>query len=199
MQQSMIIKFNDQESSFKPTKINRSKLYGSKRRIPIDAQGQKCSRAALTHDGVYVLPSGGTAMLYLDEQGDVVERNQLQAIDTDGEVMSPENSSSEATLEVTQVVQVADVLECGITHAYALEPVFICTELEKSLSQGAIYRLPGANGRQAFLLGNDAGYFLLFGEQTGFELIGLAEADLSPPDIGEDGYDIGDDIDFGMM
>ena len=72
------------------------------------------------------------------------------------------------------------------------------------LSQGAILRmaLPHTTrneNRESFLLGNDTGYFLLIGEQSGFEFIGLAEADLSPPDIGEAGYDIGDDLDFGMI
>ncbi len=187
-------------SSFMVTKINRSKLYGSKRRIAIDAQGQECARAGLTRDGMYILPAGGTAVLYLDEQGDVVERNQLQAIDSEGDVIKPGESTLDAALELGQAVEAAEVLECNITRAYALEPVFISAGLEDSLSQGVIFRLPlpspeGSNSRQSFLLGNDAGYFLLIGEQMGFECIGLAEADLTPPDIGEDGYD----IDFGMI
>jgi len=199
------IMHNGKTSNFTLTKINRSRLYGSKRRIAVDAHGQECSRAALTRDGRHILPNGGSAMLYLDEQGDVVERNQLRAIDPEGDVIKPGESTPDAALEVVQAGEAAEVLECGITHVYALEPVFICAELEASLSQGAIYRLPfptptGSNNRQSFLLGNNTGYFLLLCcERTGFEFIGLAEADLSPPDIGEDGYDAGDDIDFGMM
>ena len=192
------------ESNFTVTKISRSKLYGSKHRIPVDGQGNECSRASLTRDGMYVLPTGGTAMLYLNEQDDVVERDQLRAIAIDGEAIEPGGSVLNVVLQVGHAVQAADLLECTITHAYALEPVFIAPGLNTLLTQGKILRVPfpnhaGQGCRQSFLFGNDAGYFLLIGEQNGFEFIGLSEADLSPPDIGEDGYDMEDNIDFGMI
>jgi hypothetical protein len=196
MQRIAEIIHNGKASSFTVSKITRSKLYGSKHRIAVDVQGHECSRAGLTRDGRFILPNGSTALLYLDENGDVVERSQLQAIDPDGEVIA-EESISNTMLEVGQLVSAADVLDCSITHAYALEPVFISAALEGSLSQEAIYRLPVCNNRQVFLLGNDAGYFLLFGKKAGFEFIGLAEADLSPPDI--DFEDADDDLDFYML
>jgi hypothetical protein len=197
MQRIVEILYDGMSSSFMVSKISRSKLYGSKHRIAVDAQGQECSRAALTRDGRFILPNGGTAVLYLDENGDVVERSRLQAIDADGETTASGESTPDVALELGQVVSAADVLDCSITHAYTLEPVFICTELEASLSRGEIYRLPECNNRQAFLLGNDAGYFLLFGEPTGFEFIGLAETDVSPPEF--DSEDTEDDLDFYML
>jgi hypothetical protein len=197
MQRILEVIYDGKASSFTVAKISRSKLYGSKHRIAVDAQGQECSRAALTRDGRFILANGCTAALYLDEAGDVVERSRLQAIDADGEITMPGESTPDAALEVGQVLSAAEVLDCSITHAYALEPVFISAELEASLSRGEIYRLPECNGRQAFLLGNDAGYFLLFGERTGFEFIGLAEADLSPPDL--DGEYMDEDLDFAMF
>jgi len=190
------------ESSFTVMKIERSKLYGSKHRIPVDVHGRECSRASLTRDGLYILPTGGTAMLYLNEQGDVVERDQLQITGTDVEIMKLGESTLSTVLEIGQVVQAAELLECTITHVYALEPIFLSQELNALLSEGAILRmllpdLANQNHRQSFLLGNDNGYFFMIGETTGFEFIGLAEADISPPDIVEDGYDT--DIDFGML
>ena len=202
MKRILEIAHEGKESSFTVTKIERSKLYGSKHRIPVDVHGRECSRASLTSDGLYILPTGGTTILYLDEQGDVVERNQLQVTGTDGESMKQGESALSAVLEIGQVVQAADLLECTITHVYALEPIFLSQELNALLSECAILRIPHSdlanqNHRQSFLLGNDNGYFLIIGESTGFEFIGLAEADISPPDIVEDGYD--DDIDFGML
>jgi hypothetical protein len=185
---------NSKASSFTVNKIARSKLYGSKRRIAVDAHGQECSRAVLTRDGRHILPNGATATLYLDEQGDVVERSQL--ISPEGETAKPGESNINRTLELGQAVEAAEILEYSITHAYALEPVFISVELEASLSRGAIYRLPECNGRQTFLIGNNAGYFLV-GEHAGFEFIGLAEADLSPPDL--EAEDMDDDLDFSMF
>ena len=190
--------YDDKASSFTVGKISRSKLYGSKRRITLDVQGQECSRAALTQDGVHILPNGGTASLYIDEHGNVIERNQLKTID-DGEeeVVAPGESNPNTLPEAVQIATATDILECGITRVYALEPVFICAELEESLSQGVIYRLPDYKGCQAFLLGNDGGYFLLIGDRTGFEFIGLAEADLSPPDL--EAEDMDEDLDFYML
>ncbi len=184
-------------SNFRLRKINRSKLYGSKKRIPIDAQGQECSRAGLTRDGKYILPNGGVALLYLDKDSDVAERNQLRGVDADGEVVESENSSSDTSEEAVQVVTPAEVLECVITHAYVLEPVFICAELEESLSAGAIYRLSDCNDPRRFLIGNGKGYFMLVGKRTGFEFVGLAEADLSPPDF--EAEDMYEDLDFCMF
>ena len=75
------IRFAGKESSFKVVKIDRSKLYGSKRRIPIDTHGRECAFASLTEDGRFILPKGSMALLYLDEKGEVVERVDLQAVD----------------------------------------------------------------------------------------------------------------------
>ena len=196
--------YNDKESSFSITKICRSKLYGSKRRIPVDGHGNECSRASLTSDGMFILPAGGTAILYLDKHGDTVERNQLRAIDIGGEMFNPGESALNAALEVNQVVQADDLLECTITHVYVLEAIFLSQELGSSLSQGEILylTLPTPTNhlfRRFFLVGNESGFFLLIGDATGFEFIGLAEADLSPPDIDEDGIDDGNNIDFGML
>jgi hypothetical protein len=204
MRRILEIAYQGKESSFTVRKLKRSKLYGSKHRIPVDVHGRECSRASLTRDGLYILPTGGTAMLYLDEHNDVVEREHLHVIDTDGEIMKQGDSVLNEVLEIGQVVQAADILECTITHVYALEPIFLSQELNSLLSEGAILRMPlpdlaNQNHRQSFLLGNDNGYFLVIGDATGFEFIGLAEADLSPPDFVEDGYDTDDDIDFGMF
>ncbi len=65
------------------------------------------------------------------------------------------------------------------------------------MSAGTIYRLPECNSHCAFLLGNAEGYFMLVGKRTGFEFFGLAEADLSPPDI--DFEEDADDLDFYMI
>ncbi len=204
MQRILEIGYEGRESSFSITRISRSKLYGSKRRIPVDGQGNECSRASLTRDGMFILPTGGTATLYLDGNGDVVERNQLQAIDMDGEMLKPGERVLDRAFEVGQVVQAADLLECTITQVYVLEPIFLSQELGSSLSQGEILylTLPTPTNhlfRRFFLVGNESGFFLLIGNATGFEFIGLAEADLSPPDMDEDGSDDGYDIDFGML
>jgi hypothetical protein len=204
MSRILEIGYEGRESSFSITRISRSKLYGSKRRMPVDGQGNECSRASLTRDGIHILPVGGIAMLYLDENGDVVERERLRTIDIDGDMLKPRERVIDGTLEVGQFVQTVDLLECTITHVYALEPVFLSQELGSSLSRGEILSLrlsvpTNHFHRRFFLLGNETGYYLLIGEEAGFDYIGLSEADLSPPDIEGNDNDDEDDIDFLML
>ena len=87
MRRTMEISFAGSESSFKVVKIERSKLYGSKRRIPVDAHGGECTFASLTEDGRFILPRGSTTLLYLDEHREVVERANLQTVDVDGKII----------------------------------------------------------------------------------------------------------------
>jgi hypothetical protein len=191
------INFQSKESTFRVNRIERSKLYGSRRRIPIDAHGRECSFASLTEDGRFILPKGSTALLYLDEKGDVVERNQLQVVDADGKIIQ---KSESGMLEIEKILPVGDLLNFSITNVYQLEPVFVSSNLEESLSQGTMYSLPhfhdnGDENKQAFLFSSDNGYFILSGELTCFDFIGLSETDLSPPDIGEEPFE---EIDFSM-
>jgi len=202
MKKTLEIVCEGKESSFQVRKLERSKLYGSRCRIPIDTQGRECSFAFLTRDGRYILPSGSTALLYLDRQGDVVERSQLQTINQEGKTISNGNANPDEVLEIGETVLVTDLLDFTVTHAYSLEPVFLSPALEILLTKGIIFRLPlplsnGASCREAFLLGNDIGYFALFGNRTGFDFIGLPEADFSPPDS-EDDFDGYDDLNFIM-
>jgi len=194
------VTFNGRVSSFTVNKIDRSKLYGSKKRIAVDVQGHECSSAALTRDGRFILPVGGTAMLYLDSQGDVVERNQLQAVDPEGGNGDSEELSPNEAMELGPAVSADEVLEYTIINVYMLEPVSIPSELVAILASGIIYcqvSSPAShNGYQSFLLKNDLGYFLLVGEKTGFESIGLDEADLSPLDNNNGGDD---GLDFYML
>jgi hypothetical protein len=199
MKRILEIIYEGKESSFSITKISRSKLYGSIRRIPVDREGRECVRASLTRDGSHILPKGGTASLYLDELGDVVERSQLRILDLNGEMTG--ETSHNAVLENAQAVEAKDILEYTNTHAYALEPIFLSQELDSLLSQGNILHLPltDGNSRHSFLIGNHIGYFLLIGEPNGFDFIGPEEADLSPPDIEGRDHDFEDNLDFGMI
>jgi hypothetical protein len=128
MQRTIEISFKGHESSFKLSRIERSKLYGGRRRIPVDASGRECVRVSLTLDGKFILPPGSTARLYLDESGEVVERDGLQTISPNGDIISHHNASA-GIVETGAAVQVSELLDYAMIHAYALEPVFISPDL----------------------------------------------------------------------
>lgn len=175
-------------SRFTTRKLSRSALYGRKRRVPVDAQGRECRAAALTRDGQFLLPPGSTATLYLDEDGDVVERGELRP--------TPAGQDAAPTGE-PQAAEPAELLDHTIRQVYALDPVAVSEPLEALLAETGICRLDDGDetGKARFLVKNDAGYFLLVGEQAGFEFVGPDQADLSVPDGGEPW----DDLDFAMM
>ena len=180
-------------SNFTVSKLSRATLYGSKRRVPVDGQGRECATAALTQDGQFILPKGSTAMLYLDEQGDTVERDALRHVDGDG------NAADESQPQRIEPVSSSDFLDYAITRVHALDPVSVSSALDETLACDEIHRLtsPATAGRgqcESFLLKNDAGYFVLIGERNGFDFVGPDEADLTIAD-----EDMDDELDFSMM
>ena len=184
-------------STFAAVRLSRDRLYGSRRRVPVDARGRPCATAALTRDGRHVLPAGGTATLYLDNDGEVVERQDLRAAGADGA-----QSASCATFLngpgcAVDTAGPIDLLDHAVTHVYALDPVSVAPALDASLAAGAVYRVRTAGARAepaAFLLKNEAGFFLLVGEQIGFDFVAAPEVDRSLPDEGDL-----DELDFDMM
>ena len=184
-------------STFAARRLDRSSLYGRKLRLPVDAHGCPCANAALTRDGRHVLPAGSTATLYLDDDGEVVERQDLRAAGADG---APGASCATFLNGPGCAVDTAgptDLLDHTVTHVYALDPVSVAPALDASLTAGAVYRVRMAGAQAepaAFLLKNDAGFFFLVGEPTGFGFVAAPEVDRSVPDEGDL-----DDLDFDMM
>ena len=52
MAKPIIVTRDAHASQFQLKRIDRSKLYGKRRRIPLDPAGMPCARAAITEDGV---------------------------------------------------------------------------------------------------------------------------------------------------
>ena len=182
------------QSTFAAARLRRSSLYGARRRLPVDAQGRECRTAALTRDGHYILPAGGAATLYLDEAGDGVERQDLQAV---GQAVS----LFDAEAHTVAAADPSELLDHVVTHVYVLDPVSVAPALDAALGAGAILRLQATGeraDRAAFLVKNDGGFFLLLGRPSRFDWIASAHADRSPP---EDDVVDGDweTMDFSMM
>jgi len=171
-------------SSFTVRKLSRATLYGSKRRLPVDAEGRPCRAAALTRDGRYLLPAGSTATLYLDDRGDAVGRVELRSAREGRDAASgAEPRATEAT----------ELLDCMVRHVYVLEPVAVSGRLDELLAATGLCRLDAGDdgGEARFLVKNAAGYFLMVGELSGFSFVGPDQVDVSIPesDVAWDGLD----------
>jgi hypothetical protein len=200
MAKPIIVTFAGSESLFAISKVERSKLYPTRKRIPMDAQGQPCTRASMTADGTNVLKSGMTAQGYFTPGGRWVPKEELVGINADGSLAELKPS----TLGVAQIlegpVSASDLLDLGVVGAYALEPEAANEALLASLQKGDLYRFPfnyGAdyNCETAYLLANDEGIFALVGNPATPGWIEEATVFVAEPE--EDTY--ADELDFEMV
>ncbi len=113
MAKPIIVSVNGVESSFDHAKIERSRLYGSRGRLPLDQDGATCVKAALTVDVLYLLQAGMTAQGYFDEQGRAVARNALVGLDEDGQPL-PLKPLTLGVVQPATVVDPSAVLRCRI-------------------------------------------------------------------------------------
>jgi hypothetical protein len=190
MARTLAVEVGGTTSSFSLRKLSRSSVYGSKRRVPVDAAGRACRAAALTRDGRFLLPPGSTATLCLDDEGNPVERAEFRAPD--------EHRDAQGDGGQPQVADAVELLACSIRRVYALTPVAVCGPLETLLAASGVCRLPNtpaSDGEARFLVKNTVGYFLLVGEPAGLEFIGPDQADLSIPVTDE----TWDDLDLAML
>ena len=51
MAKAILISYQGEEAQFSNKKVDRSKLYGSRKRIPLDPTGENCQRCELSDDG----------------------------------------------------------------------------------------------------------------------------------------------------
>ena len=165
------IRFQGRPSKFALQPIDRKGLYGYRRRIALDSQGRECATAHLTRDGLFLLPAGSTAHVYVDGERNTVERSELatgRGGSGDGKGMAIEGP-----------VPAAEFLDHVVRKAYLLHPKLVDPRLLEALQRGEIFRMPLESGSTtdtvSFLFANKHGAFLVHTEPCGFEFIELAQ------------------------
>ena len=101
MAKPLMVTFESVTSSFDVSLLDRSRIYGSRRRVALDSEGQICTRAALTADGGLLLTQGTTAQGYFTPSGKWVPRSAMTGIDSSGQSVSVQPS----TLGVPQAAE----------------------------------------------------------------------------------------------
>jgi len=200
MAKPIVVSHAGVDSSFQLQKLERSKLYGSKRRLPVDPDGQPCTRAALTDDGEVLLLSGMTALGWFDDRGRQVETSELGAQAPDGQALAPVPSTLGESQPLEGPVSPLEVLDLAVTSIYQLSADSVSEQLATSLASGEIWRFrfnyrPDFMAETAFLVANDAGTFALIGQPAPAPYL---PPNAPPPPDGADDVD-GDDVDFEML
>lgn len=199
MAKPVVVRHCDATSSFRLTKLERRKLYGSRRRIPVDSHGEPCTRAALTDDGAVLITAGMTAQGWFDPDGRQVDSNDISAQDSTGAPVPQVPSTLGVPMDLEGPRPATDLLDLAVTSVYCLEPESIDDQLAASLKAGELWRFPfnyraDFRSETGFLVMNDLGYFLLVGVPVEHRY--LAPNAPPPPD---DDEEADDDLDFEML
>lgn len=198
MAKPIVVVLDGNESSFDHAKVERTKLYGSRRRVPLDLDGQPCVKSSLTTDGLYLLQTGMTAQGYFDETGRWLQKSQLVGIGEDGQALELKPS----TLGVPQALErvaPSTLLDYAIDAVYALDTMTLDPALKKCLEADEIFSFKfkyGADFRldTAFLLQNAEGIFCLVGTP-----ISLNWAEAGKVSVAEDEIESVDELNFDMF
>lgn len=186
--------YQGQPGRFAKSEIDRARLYGLRKLVALDAEGHECKSALLTRDGRYMLPTGSTADLYLDDSGDAVARRELVAATEARATLPAAPTTANSSLEIEGPITACGLLDYAVTRVYALHPVAVPAKLAQALGAGALFRVPyrsrpGATETPAFLLASEAGAFLILADPHGFDFVGPDQPVLPAEDPDEDDID----------
>jgi hypothetical protein len=202
MARTLVVSLGGAQSTFDLAKLDRSKLYGQRKRVPLDPEGRPCTRAALTDDGSFLVQSGMSSQGYFDAAGTWVPSKELVALDADGNPLPQIPSTLGVEQPLKGPVAPDRLLDLRVQSVYALDALAVDDALKRSLLAGDVYEVTfnyraDYHAQSAFLLANEAGeLFAMVGDvadpawRDPEERIPTFEAD----DEEEDG-----DLDFEMF
>ena len=192
--------------SFNINKVDRTKLYGRVELLTFDNFDQKCELATLARDGATVIPYGGTASGYINTDGLWIERDQLDPIDADGNLIEEVETSFGRTNQLTELKSIDEFLDHPIRLTYALNSTdTLPAGVQKKLSGGSIFRFDfsyrgGPDTSPAFILSDESNkIWMLIGETSEIEFIGFEQAAVCASTHQNDSENDDDGFDFDML
>ena len=200
MAKTINISYKGETAVFGYKPIDRGVLYGKRRRVPFDGEGNECVKSSLLEDGSLLIKSGMTAQGYFTPDKVWVAQGDLEAINPDGS--TPELFPATVGEEVVATeLSPIDALNIRFGTTYALEAETLSEGIKKELDSGVILTFP-FNPRADYevetgiLVANENGYFALIGQKAEYEFVGLA----SVVSVAEEANsDTSDDLDFEMF
>lgn len=169
MAKPVIVNLNGATASFNPVKVDRSKIYGSRRRVAVMPDGSECARASLTDDGDQLLKSGMTSQSYFTSDERPLNRSDMVGIDHEGNLVDQKPSTLGAEQSLIGPIDPSLVLQLSVETTFFLEPLEGSEALVTSLKAGDVYQCPfnyaaGLAVETAYLVGNDEGIFAIVGQ-----------------------------------
>ena len=200
MAKPISVEFKGKISNFDHKKLERSKLYGRRRRVAYDAEGAECSRVSLSEDGTLLIRSGMTAQGYFTDDDRWVPNKDLVGLDDSGKPLELVPSTLGEAKELGDACDPQDLLDIKPTTVYMLEATQVDQTLANELEDGSIFTFPlnyraDYRAETAFLLKNTEGYFCVVGVPTVSEWCEQEKPAIEKHEEEEDS----DDLDFDMF
>ena len=208
MPRSLAFSFKDATFDAQIIKVDRTHLYGSVSVETDTMDGERCDVATLAVDGKTLIPTGGTAMGYVNPDGEWVERDELQPVDLSGEPVDEVESSFDAPIALDTECEADVFLNHNVRLVYRLKTD---TELPKAiikkLQAGTIYQFGfsyrgGVGYDPAFVLAdNNDNIWMMVTTPNDIQSVGLEQAAICYGEsLDEDTEDEdADTIDFNML
>lgn len=208
MPRSLTFNYKKKQFAAALIKVDRNQLYGSVRVLTQSAENERCTLATLAIDGKTLIPRGGTAMGYVNTDGEWITRKQLQPVNLLGERLTEVPSSFDNVIELKKTVSPETLLDHNVRLAYCLEadtgfPKSFINALKsgKLFQFGFSYR-GGVDQDPAFVLTDEAEQiWMLVTSVNDIQYISLEQAALCGTNADDDSEDDdeSDTLDFGML
>ena len=199
MAKTIDIEFEGEKASFSYKPLDRKTLYGYKKRVAFDSNGNECVKASLMEDGSLLIRSGMTAQGYFKSDGTWVQQSELEAINIDGSKPELFPATIGETVKANEI-SAENALNLKFVNTYALEADALPDKIKKLLDSGRLLSFPfnprpDYNVETGILVSNENGYFALIGDPISYEYTSLqtlvsAEAEAESQE---------DDLDFEMF
>lgn len=199
MAKPVILRSNNQEYSFDSIKVDRAKLYGVRKRLPVDLKGHPCVKASLTLDGANLLLSGMTAQGYFNAKGFPVSRQEMVGLDANGNKVEQIPSTLGVSQGLKGPVSPSEILDLDVASIFCFEPIAADDDLLTRLKSGEVFKFDfnytaGLEMETAYLVANEEGIFAIVGKVAMQEWV--EEATVYVPVEAEE---MDDDLDFESL
>ena len=195
------VKFNINSSLLESgiVKVDRSKLYGSSKKIVRDMKGNECVLSNL-YNGDRILPKGSISQVLVDNEGLFVSRSALVGFNSNNEpvekvssIFSIENQCKKVDLDEFLSVNVKSIYQLVIDEGDQdkWNILFANDEIYHFVFN---YR-EDYEGDDAFLISNGEDLFITVGKKNDFEF--LEQSNIVIDD--EEEEEIDDELDFSMF
>ena len=203
MAREIIISLGGKASRFNFSKVSRQKMYGMKKTVVVDGDGEACDRGLIPMDGDVVIPKGGTSTIYVDDDFQMFSRKELEMYGADGDKLAIQPSTLGEEQEA-QIVDPQQILDHSINSVYALSPSEIDDSTSRKLKDGNILETvfnyyAGYRPSTLFIMESPEGIFGLVGEPTGFDYCSQDVTEAVMVEEPDEDDDADFDMDFGML